>query len=168
MILITVMVFMALISLLIATLLQQVLLYAQTVNQMIERQQNFYQLEDFANRLIQAPFEMDCIVNYMDPNQIIKLILEGQGCMHKDNKKSYLYILDDLGLFPCLQILHQGNAYASQQWLLTVATSADLIQVRIAKAVPTRACGGPVHLIKQGILSWRYLKPRKLSKIEGG
>lgn len=159
-ILITVMLLLGLITLWVSVLLQQVLLYAQTANQMLMQHDIFHQLEVTANAIITSPFLHDCTVNFMDPNEV-KSLVRKHGCIKKGDKQNYYYLIDDLGLYPCLHFSIDGREYSSQHWLLTIMSlepRSPILQIRTAKPSPIVTCNfNAIQLIHSEIISWRYL-----------
>ncbi len=151
-------------TLLVLSLLQGVFLYIKLNNQVVKNHKNFYQLEAMAYKLAMKKDGLassDCIMTETNPNQIVDLLLAKQGCTLTDNNQNYHYLIDDLGLYPCLQVQEDKTIYSSHHWLISVATFLPhqaILQLRIAKPDRAITCERPeVHIINSGVISWRYL-----------
>ncbi len=158
--LITVMM-MSLLTLFILTLLQAVFLCVKVNHQVQETHQAFHQLEATASRLMLEGVNPECVFTNENPNHIIRLVSNHGGCSLTDNQHRYDYLMDDLGLYPCLKIRSTNQLLSSHHWLITIASTsskASILQLRIAKPDKVVACGeASEHLINAGVISWRYL-----------
>ncbi len=148
-------------TLLILSFMQAVFLYMKVSNQITKQHEAFYQLEAVANKLAAEIYDADCVVTAEDPNQVIEMLLQSHGCSLTDNHHYFSYLIDDLGVIPCLYILSGKEHYSSHHWLVTVATGPpkqEIMQLRIARPVKTVTCEfNEARQINQGIISWRYL-----------
>ncbi len=161
MVLLTTSIMIAILTMLVLTLMQAVFLYIKVGNQVVIKHEALYQLEAAAHKLIMANDEPNCMVTDEDPNQIVDLLLHNHGCLLSDNHRQYYYVIDDLGLYPCLQIVYRKKIYSSHHWLISVATAPprqDILQLRIAKPVRAMRCDFfEDRQINRGVISWRYL-----------
>lgn len=156
-ILLTTMMMIVILTLLVMAPLKSVLLYMKAHKAVIESDQMAYNLEQVAYRLADSPFAADCIVNDVDPNEM-RYLLQQLKCSLKHNNKIYYYIINDLGIYPCLKIDVQGVFYSSHHWFIQVLASGSKEQrlnLRIAK--PDKAL--PCELMDQrqiysGLVSW--------------
>ena len=163
-VLLTTIIMIVVITMLVLTLMHSVFLYFKISNQVVRRHEILYQLEAVAHKLAAANNELtpsDCILTETDPNQMIDMLLHNNGCSLTDTNRQYYYLLDDLGLYPCLQILLGNKVYSSHHWLISVATpppQQTILQLRVAKPFREMACDlFEERRISNGVISWRYL-----------
>lgn len=152
----------AVISLLVLTSMQHILLYHKAINKQEELHQNFYQLEEIALQLVQhAPLGADC-VGYMDAaNQVLQKLQHGAGCSLKEGASEYQYFIEDLGAFPCLVVRKHGLRRASYHRRVSVVRMAEgypssLLQIRFITAGAVMDCEATQRVIRSGVSSWRY------------
>ncbi|MCE3533351.1 type II secretion system protein [Legionella resiliens] len=152
------------ISLLILTSMQHVLLYYKTINKQEVLHQNFYQLEGVALRLLQQQpvLNSECLMRSDSANQVIHNLLEYKGCSLKSGLAQYKYYIEDLGEFPCLVVRYKGRKSASHHQRVTVASFEDgspasLLQIRLISAGRAIPCLATEHAAPLGVSSWRYL-----------
>lgn len=163
MVLFMVIVFLAILTTLILTLMQSVFLYIKASNQLVEYHQSFYQLESAANQLQAldlSTIEPQCRLRGKTSNDVIKLLKGGRGCEWMMENQSYAYLLDDLGEYPCLQIKNKQSLMSSRHFLVSVITKDPpykLLQLRIAKIDGLGICQDKAIFIDSGVISWRYL-----------
>ena len=161
MVLLTTIIMIVLLTMLVLTLMQAVFLYIKVSNQVVIKHEALYQLEAVAHRLMVANTDLDCMVSEEEPNQVVDLLLHDKGCSLIDNNRQYYYVIDDLGLYPCLQIVTEKKIYSSHLWLVTTATAPprqDIIQLRIARPDKEITCDVfNARQINKGVISWRYL-----------
>ena len=157
---------------LVLTLMQAVFLYIKISNQEATKHEALYQLEAVAHRLIRAENDPNCVVTEESPNQIVDLLLHNQGCSFNDNNRQYYYMIDDLGLYPCLQIVVGKKIYSSHHWLISAATAPpqqSILQLRIAKPARAIICDlVEARQINRGVISWRYLHRPSHDDSRGG
>jgi hypothetical protein len=160
MILLTTIVMIIVLTMLVLTLMQAVFLYIKVSNQVVSKHEALYQLEAVAHKLIMLKNDPNCIITEGDPNQMIDLLQHNRGCSFDDNQRHYRYVVDDLGLFPCLQIVSGKKKYSTHHWLITVAAvgGQDILQLRIAKQARELTCNFlEERQIHQGVISWRQV-----------
>lgn len=157
------MIMIASMTVLTLSLMQSIFIYLKLIHQIEKKHDNFYALEATAIRLANAmdhPGRSECTMNLMDPNQMIEMLERHQGCRYTHKNRHYEYLMDDLGIFPCLKIISNHTRYSSHHWLISVVTSsnASVLQLRIAKPYKDISCDGrDEHLINPGVISWRHL-----------
>jgi hypothetical protein len=122
-VLFTTILMLAMLTLLVLSLMQAVLLYVKAGNQLTHRHQAFYQLETAAH-LLQlshlANHDFQCTVENKSPNEVIEHLKHHHGCEKVIGQEAYVYLLEDLGDFPCLQIELEHQIWSSHHWRLTV------------------------------------------------
>ncbi|KTD40748.1 type II secretion system protein [Legionella parisiensis] len=152
------------ISLLILTSMQHVLLYYKTINKQEVLHQSFYQLENVALRLLHQDkaLNSDCVVHSDAANQVVHNLLELKGCSLKSGLTQYKYYIEDLGEFPCLVVYYKGRKSASHHQRVTVVSFEEesplsLLQIRFIGSGRAIPCLVNEHAIPLGVSSWRYL-----------
>ena len=152
------------ISLLVLTSMQHVLLYYKAINKQELLHQNFYQLEDVTLQLLHQHqvFNQDCLVRSDSANQAIHHLLHQKGCALVSGSTQYKYFIEDLGEFPCLVVRHKGRKSATHHQRITVApiedgAPASLLQIRFISAGRVIPCFAKEHSVSLGVSSWRYL-----------
>lgn len=152
-------------GLLLLTCMQHVLVYHKAINEQLLRHHNFYQLERSLMKLAQTKFNKEpCLMRGATANHVMNQLIKGAGCSLVMQRHKYRYIIEDLGEFPCLAVLHHNKKYATQHFRITLMlfaaehqTTNSLLQVRYIEAGALSDCQGEEHLIHTGINSWRYL-----------
>ena len=143
------------------SMMQALSLYIKISYRIAATHDALYQLELIAQKIFLEKIDDNCVLTGVDMNQIVSIIKSHHGCQWLDNKKQYDYLMDDLGLFPCLPIIVDKTLVASHHWIITVTSPASfqaVLQLRIAKPSTIVSCNGrDVHPINKGIISWRYL-----------
>ncbi len=160
-VLLTTVIMISILTLLILSLMQSVFLYIKVNNQVLRNHELLYQLEAVAYQLGKENYTSDCLLTNENPNQILELLLSRQGCFFRAENQQYIYLVNDLGLFPCLHIRDGKEIHSSHHWLITVMSPPPqqaVLQVRISKAVQAITCqASEMRMINKGLLSWRYL-----------
>lgn len=161
-VLFTTMMMLVLLVLLVLSLMQAVLLYVKAGNQITKRHQAFYQLESMAHTLMPAHVLHDdqCVVRDQLPNEVIDRLKRHDGCDKKVGHHAYVYLIEDLGVFPCLRMQWHHQIRSSHHWRLTVMSKLppyEALQLRFTTSVPMMACEGTVVEIIKGTISWRHL-----------
>lgn len=157
--LLTTLFFLSLLGVFVFYCLQSLFLYYKGLNQSIEKRQEFYELEFQARLLGLSNWEQhqSCIISEQDPSQVIHVVRQ-QGCVLHYKNKSYRYLVEKLGIFPCLQILRKNLHYSTQHWRITLLNESHFLQLRIARQNKLLPCDkNTLKLIPLGIISWRYL-----------
>lgn len=153
----------SMLALLVLTQSQLVLLQLKAANRIQLNRQIFHKLEVQVNQLVAAGSDhwpRECLVTERNPDVVLKFLESKKGCHVKEKGQEYHYIMEDLGLFPCLAVSIDHKVYGTRHWRLTITASgyeAMSLQVRIASASPDSQCeNNPVIYVNTGIISWRY------------
>lgn len=140
---------------------QRQLIFAQikAINRFANYRHSLQALELTMSHLIQERGDdwlQTCITH--DEN-VVQRLRHHQGCLYTHQHHFYYYLVEDLGVFPCLQSYVGNLLYSTRHWRLTIISSEEkslLLQVRIAKLWPYLSCqSSEVAGIKPGIVSWR-------------
>ena len=164
MVLLTTIMMIVVLTMLVLTLMQAVCLYIKINHSVVNNHESLYQLETVARTLAMsqqvAPFT-DCLFTETNPNTIVSMLLNKKGCAIIDNNRRYSYLIDDLGVFPCLKTMFNNKINSSHHWLITVASASphtQVLQLRVSKPVKDVDCElFEPREISAGIISWRYL-----------
>ncbi|KTC81542.1 hypothetical protein [Legionella brunensis] len=160
-ILLTAIMVLSLLSLLIISAMQNILLYYKGLNKMVEKNQDFYQIEFYMQQLTLKHWKHNaqCVVVEQEHNQIISL-LANRGCKLSDKNRTYFYLVEELGVFPCLQSVIGKEHYSTEHWRINLLSKKPkaFLQLRIARLTSLAPCQkNKANYIHQGLLSWRYL-----------
>ena len=155
---------LTLLALLVVSQMQNVFLYHKSLNQLVQKHQIFYQLEVEANKLAHLDTTLIpqiCFTQQINPNEVVALLKRKQGCILISEKKTFIYLIENLGLFPCLQARFNKTTYSTRHLRITIMAddnkSPDFLQLRIAQLATLEACeDNELKRIKIGLLSWRY------------
>jgi hypothetical protein len=147
-------------TLLLLTHMQQIALYTKALALQAKEDRNFYQLELKAKQLLLAKPPEKCLVISDDANGILKR-LSTQGCPIQDGNLRYRYLMEDLGIWNCLQIKTQNQSLASHHKRLSLIQQAETgeisyLQMRLVLPESPLHCRGKVFFITPGISSWRF------------
>ncbi len=163
-ILLVTLIILGVISLLILTSMQHVLLYYKAINRQEILHRNFYQLEDVALQLLhqRTALHQNCVVRSDSANQVMHNLLHHKGCSLVNGLIQYKYYIEDLGEFPCLVVHHKGRKSATRHQRITIVPIEEgfpvsLLQVRFISAGRAIPCFAKEHSIPLGVSSWRYL-----------
>ncbi len=158
-VLLTTLTMIAILVMLTLSLMQGVILYLKASHQLVVRHRSFYQMESVFKRLDLT--NQACVIKNKTANQLVDLVIAGQGCTMIEGAQTYVYLVDDLGLYPCLQLTLNSVINGSHHWLITFADDESpkhVIQVRMAKYAETIPCDGvESRRINQGVISWRRM-----------
>ena len=154
----------AVISLLIVTSMQHILLYYKAINKKEALHHHFYQLEEVAMELAQTAFSADtegCVSKKDSANQVIQQLARHEGCSLKHGTTRYQYLIEDLGEFPCLISFKKGQKRATQHRRVSVIQMEEefpfsLLQLRFIALGSAAPCLETEHAIALGVSSWRY------------
>ncbi|KTD65437.1 hypothetical protein [Legionella shakespearei] len=155
----------SIITLLLMTSMQQVLLYHKAINRQEKEHQSFYQLEAIALQLArkQDLLLSACVRNKDGPNGVIDALVHNEGCLLTAGQIRYRYYIEDLGAFPCLVSQHGDMKQATHHLRITLLQMAEeahdplaVLQIRYLKPEPSAVCPGREHRVAEGISSWRY------------
>lgn len=157
MIILTTVIMISILTILILSLMQSVFFYTKVSNHVVKRHHALYQFEAAAYHLIALSGSAECLLTEENPNQLVDLLLQKKGCLLTAEHRRYYYLVDDLGLYPCLQ---SASGDSSHHWLYTIFSPFDhaVIQLRVARPASVLHCElSGVRHIKMGVISWRYL-----------
>lgn len=164
-ILLMTLIMMSIMSLLVLTSMQHLLLYYKAFNSIKAEQNQFYQMESAAMQLVAPPNTeqgLACIKTQDNPNDILELLKSNKGCTFTKGTFNFRYVLEDLGEFPCLIIHKNEKKYASKQIRLSVMIPANkhqsgaIMQIRRIISAAKSSCVQGVE-VEEGVISWRYL-----------
>lgn len=163
-VLFTTVMMLSILMLMILSLMQAVFLYVKASKQIVDWHQQFYQLEAFTNQLRVSPHlagNEDCRVKNKSPNAVIDLLQKQHGCKAVLENQTYIYLIDDLGEYPCLHIMNNHGVRSSHHWLVSVARlgpPVEILQLREARSIDLMTCDdNTVNVIHEGVLSWRHV-----------
>ncbi|KTD27465.1 hypothetical protein [Legionella maceachernii] len=163
-VLVTILLLITMLSLLVLTQMQGVFLDYKAINQLAEMHQVLFQLEKSAKKWVTTP-PRECVIQARDVNAVVRLLQNRQGCISTQEKQQFYYLVEDLGLFPCVQTVVEKVSFSTHHWrisILSVNQHAAVLQWRVAKRAPAAACehNEPIF-IQAGLVSWRHLKAQK-------
>lgn len=149
-VLVTTILLMVLMTGLVLSSMQTVLLYAKVSARFFKKHEAFYQLESLAHQLLhqhQSGITLSCTMVHTNPNDIIQNLSDNLGCKRVWCSQIYRYYLETLGVYPEYRAAEE--VLMSRHWRLTVMNEAcDSLQLRVSDH------GSPG---KRDIISWRYL-----------
>lgn len=161
-VLITTILFIAVLSLLVLSQMQLVFLDYKALNQLTEQHDSFLQLETVAKKLMSTDWSKSghCGLASHDPNEVLQLLKNKRGCVLIHKKHPFYYFIENLGVFPCLQTKVNEIVYSTQHQRISILSTRDstVLQLRIAKQAKLEHCShDQMRWSKLGLLSWRYL-----------
>lgn len=157
-------------SVLVLTCMQHVLLYYQAINKVEKHHREFYALENIATQLAQRDLSSSpCIEHSDEPNKIVTRLATKAQCSITYNSIQYHYLIEDLGVFPCL-IIEAASPYSSYHRRISVLAvnqehNRAVVQIRFIHPVARVACSTKAQAIKPGVSSWRYLSEAKIAAL---
>ncbi|MFA6301796.1 MAG: type II secretion system protein [Legionella sp.] len=152
----------AVISLLVLSSMQHILLFHKAMNTLEQHYQHRVQLESIGMKLLQKNASTSCVASWDFANKSMQKLLNYEGCRVEDSTARFLYIIEDLGEFPCLLIREKNKVYSSHHkrvsvLLLNEEGRADsLMQLRYISAINYLGCTEEEQEVRPGISSWRY------------
>lgn len=159
-VLLTTMMILVIVTLLILSLMQGVFLYIKSSHQIMRHHEVFRQMEIMATtRNLRS--NAACVVQDKNPNQLVDMLSANQGCIIGEGPHQYRYIVDDLGLYPCLQLVVDEVVQGSHHWLVTLASMKPpklVLQLRMVEPAEASKCElGMARQIHSGVISWRKI-----------
>lgn len=150
------------ISLLLLSAMQQLMLYQRSASAQQFAHQGFYQLEDVAAQLINSSgIDEACVKSQDKADDIIQLMLNHQGCSLVSGQSHYRYFFEDLGNFPCLVLKDEGGTRATHHLRLSLLSDDDkppkILQIRVIQKGAPSTCSRALHEVLLGVSSWRYI-----------
>lgn len=163
-VLLTTIMLIGLLALLTLSQLQILSLDVKILGLASKKQQDFWTLETAANRLagsIDFAKQGTCLLSEQAPNVVIDLLKNRKGCVLTHEKQQFYYLLEDLGLFPCLQTQQNNKIYSTRHFRLSIQSAkkgTSILQLRHARITNLLTCESKEpQQSKLGLLSWRYL-----------
>ena len=152
------------ISALIVAQLEMVLLHQKAHHQFFARQKIRDNLEQLALQMMSFSSyqgQSHCMMMpNQDPNQAIAQLKTHPVCTLTREQKNYIYLIEDLGVEPCLQTWTHDVPLSTRHWRITIRQkegSNDYLQLRIATLTDYYFCPKQqVLYIIPGIVSWRF------------
>jgi hypothetical protein len=150
-----------LITLLVMTGQHHTLAYSTAIKKQEEQQQHFYKLEDSLLKIARAPQFKGCYEHHDAPNEVIIRLARNEGCLLKSEESDYRYMVEDLGVFPCLIVFSKEKKRSTHHLRITLVSiglnaSRAVLQVRYIKPSNDFTCVGVERIALPGINSWRY------------
>lgn len=144
------------VSLLVGSAMQQLVLHQSHLARLKMRHQEFYQMERMALDLVAKWHPSACNAAEGDVQQTLE---HGGGCLLESGRDEYRYLIEDLGDFACMIIPVEGGYMASHQQRITLraVTSGHWLYLRFATPIPPFECEGRFIAIRHGVLSWRFI-----------
>lgn len=152
----------SIVSLLVLACMQHVMLYYKSINGIELAHQDFYQLEHLAMRLMAKPLIVDspCVLRQDLPNQVLNDLIHSKGCTLEIGNGTYRYVIEDLGIYPCLIYEVNQQEFATAHYRISVLQLNDkkqaFLQIRYLNA-QEGVCVGNKRRVNIGVTSWRYL-----------
>lgn len=155
---------MSVLSLLLLSSMQHVLLYYKAINQLKENHKDFYQLEYLSRKLAErnlTSFDRECFAREEEPNKVIKRLASHKGCPLRKDNKDYRFLIEDLGPFPCLMTLINNKPVSTHHIRISLLAIGNnkpdaLLQLRNIKASSSQLCEEQGQVVPLGVSSWRY------------
>lgn len=154
-VLLTTVTILALLALIMLHEWQLVFLHNRMITHLKSRTQAFDDLENLAGMLMKD--QVNCATVNGEPDDILAQ-LPKTGCVRNWQGRSYRFLMEDLGLFPCLQIKKQTGSFSTRHWRLSLSDGLQTLQLRFV--VPDTPSGCVRHapiFLDEGLVSWRYL-----------
>lgn len=150
------------ISLLLLSQMQQIMLYAKALGQQNHSAQRLLQMEAIAEKLVHDKTltdNWDCMLEQDEPNAILDLV-EKRGCKVNGNAP-YQFLIEDLGIVDCLLIREKSGIFASHHRRFSLIQNEEeeknYLQIRqIEASVSKGSCSKSPKIIEKGLVGWRY------------
>lgn len=153
------------ISLLVLTCMQNILLFQHTAIRQEESHQSFYQMEKLALELVQESINKrgsSCETPLDDENQVIDQLKSHLGCRLLVGHYQYRYVIERLNHDACQVIRKKNHYFSTRQHRVTLLLentnqAGTLLQIRYIEPMRFLPCQGVLYEVKEGMSSWRYL-----------
>jgi hypothetical protein len=155
------------ISLLVCTSLQQLFIYDKAIKRQEQASQQQYQLERVAMRLFNTN-NLSCIRDKGTASAAFNLLRQHQGCQLQIKQTHYYYLIEDLGVFPCLRIKQTNGAshhFRISVWQQNPRVVDNWLQLRLILSASNVPCMGKQRFIATGISSWRLIISQQSSSL---
>lgn len=153
----------AIVSLLLLTCMQHLLLYYKAINKQEFYQQELYQLEQIAMHLIQGPVDLQCVRHQDEANQTIHFVKTDKACVLNVQNNIYRYLVEDMGVQPDWITNKKGTTYFVTRLRLTlskVVSPAErlvFLQVGYIKSATLASNLDKKQTVEEGVISWRFI-----------
>ncbi|CDZ77103.1 hypothetical protein BN59_01385 [Legionella massiliensis] len=148
-------------SLLVLSQMRLFLLDYKVLSLLKEKQQSLRALEAVVAKLAAQATPGECILKEQAPNLIVDLLKNKRGCIFIHEEHSYYYLIEDLGVFPCLQIQRDNLNYSTHHLQISLGALSQrstILQIRFAKLAEFVHCENQKPgKSRLGLLSWRVL-----------
>jgi hypothetical protein len=154
------------VSLLVLTCMQHILLYQGVMKSLELQHQNFYQMEALAQQLLSVKHvqvNKACVVPEDNPNDLMHKLMRSDGCSLELYSEHYHYFIEDWDGTDCLVINIKGVQYSVHHRRVSLIHTTknglprSFIQLRGISAIKLLPCQGIVHEVLVGVSSWRYV-----------
>jgi hypothetical protein len=162
MILITTLSMIIIITLLLLTQMQQIVLYAKAIGLQNESFKRMEQMEMVAKQLMNNPHLLDnwsCIIEKDEANGILKQVKK-VGCKVEGNP-NYQFLVEDLGIFDCIVIKQKNRLLSSHHYRVSLVDRSKLEALRYLQwrfIIPSKSnghCNKPLMKITARLSGWR-------------
>ncbi|MBA2709739.1 MAG: hypothetical protein H0U57_03995 [Tatlockia sp.] len=161
-ILVTTVMLIALLTLMTLSQLQIFLLNSKVYNLERNKQKDFRILENAANKIVRQidlKGQGSCVV----PENLFNIFnnLSKKGCLLTYKNQQFYYLIEDLGVFPCLHSKKGKQLYSTRHYRLSLQSKKTkaILQLRQASLANLEDC--PLKQQKDtltGLISWRYIE----------
>lgn len=148
------------ISLLLVSSMQQLVLYSKAINRQELHHQLFYQLEDAMKYVLKNALKNTaCELTTSDADNALNKLSHGMGCSFAFGGREYRYFYEYLGAFPCLVVSENEHTFETHHIRVTLMQQdavSSVLQVRYLNKGIVSSCSKELHKVFIGISSWRY------------
>lgn len=137
-----------------------------------QQSEAFAALEMLAAKLIfkekNNEISSDCVTIEQNLLSILHTLRSKKTCMLSFDKKTYYYLIEDLGTYPCLEVQSERTHWNTVHYrlnILSLARFPQFLQLRFAKRGSHSSCKQETQSIREGILTWNYLAGEELSSL---
>lgn len=158
-------------SLLLVSQMQQIILQQQGLNQLTEQQRLLQNLEKQVHRLLHSNqlWSQPCIIKATSPLAGVVPLQQGRGCRISQDDVTYRYVIADMGEIDCLPVRVDGVNYSSRHGWIIITQDKDsqgCLQVHFAQRAKVWNCPQKFpRLIREGIQSWQYVAAARRKNI---
>src|SRR3990167_5944656 len=135
------------VSAFIVTQLEMVLLHQKAAQQFVVRQRLRQNFEQLAQKILASsshPWQSNCTIEaFQNPNRVIVQLKAKRACTLTQDKKNYPYLIEDLGVEPCLQRVIHDVPFSTRHWRLTIGSegeASDYLQILVAELTDFHPC----------------------------
>ena len=152
----------AIVSMLLLSCMQHLLLYYKAINKQEFFQQEFYQLEQMAMQLIHGPVDLQCVRHQDEANQSVNFVKTDKACVLNVENNIYRYLVEDMGIQPCWVTNKKGTIYSATRLRLTiskvVSSTENLVFLQVGYIKSATLASNLDHKqnVDEGVTSWRF------------